>query len=45
LNNQLYPDQNLPEIAAGDDEVLAAIALELAPACRSAVNATSPFPR
>ena len=29
MNNQPYPDQNLPEIAAGDDEVLAAIALGL----------------
>ncbi len=29
MNNQPYPDQNLPAIAASDDEVLAAIALEL----------------
>ena len=30
MNNQPYPDRNQPAIAAGDDEVLAAIALELA---------------
>ncbi len=30
MNNQPYPDRNLPTIATVDDEVLAAIAIELA---------------
>ena len=30
MNNQPYPDPNLPTITVGDDKVLAAIALELA---------------
>jgi len=45
LNNQPYPDQNLPEIAAGDDEILAAIALELARvhACAQCHGAVPPL--